>query len=402
MPPGDWKTLRKWDLKFPLSAATRQGPSIARPESGRPCAGCAGLLPHDNLPPRWFRPEFPRPRRVNQEVFVDWTMSLALMLVGMPGTAPSPLAHTYSIVARDPKTGELGVAVQSHYFSVGPIVPWAASGVGAVATQSLVLVDYGPQGLELMRSGLSALQALDSLLKADAHNEGRQVAMVDAKGNVAAYTGPKCIPDAGHLTGNQFSVQANLMANPTIWPAMKQAYEKAQGDLAERLMQTLEAAQKAGGDIRGKQSAAILVVRAESTGKPWMDRIFDLRVEDAEEPLKELRRLMRLRRAYNLEDAGDNFIAEKKPAEAMKAYEDAMKLAPEVTELQFWAAVSMYTNDRKPEALKLFHKVFSNEGYWADLVPRLAKAGLFPNDPKQIDEVVRQRPHGRMDRLEGR
>ena len=328
---------------------------------------------------------------------MDWTMSLALLLV--TGNDPGPIAHTYSIVARDLKTGELGVAVQSHYFSVGPIVPWAESGVGAVATQSLVLVDYGPRGLDLMRSGMTANQALDSLLKADAHNEGRQVAMVDAKGNVAAYTGSKCIPDAGHLTGAQFSVQANLMANATVWPAMKAAFVKAEGDLAERLMKTLEAAQKAGGDIRGKQSAAILVVRGQPTGKPWMDRIFDLRVEDAVDPLKELRRLMRLRRAYNLEDAGDNFIAEKKPVEALKAYEEAAKLAPEVVELQFWAAVSMYTNDRKPEALKLFRQVFSKEGHWADLVPRLAKAGLFPDDPKQIDEVVSQRPRGRMDRM---
>jgi uncharacterized Ntn-hydrolase superfamily protein len=340
----------------------------------------------------------PRLGEALPEVRVDWSMSLALMLVSGAGGPPAPLAHTYSIVARDPKTGELGVAVQSHYFSVGPIVPWAESGVGAVATQSLVLVDYGPKGLELMRAGLSAQQALDSLVAADAHNQGRQVAMVDAKGGVAAYTGTKCIPDAGHLVGDQFSVQANLMSNATVWPAMKQAFEKAQGDLAERMMQALEAAEKAGGDIRGKQSAAILVVRATSTGKPWMDRIFDLRVEDAEEPLKELRRLMRLRRAYNFEDQGDNFIAEGKPVEALAAYESAAKLAPEVLELQFWAAVSMYTNDRKPDALKLFRRVFSQERQWADLVPRLAKAGLFPDDPKQIDEVLRQRPRSRMDR----
>jgi uncharacterized Ntn-hydrolase superfamily protein len=330
---------------------------------------------------------------------VDWTLWFPLILVVAPGPSLAPVAHTYSIVARDPKTGELGVAVQSHYFSVGPIVPWAEAGVGAVATQSLVLVDYGPKGLDLMRSGLTAQQALDSLLKADSHNEGRQVAMVDAKGNVAAYTGAKCIPDAGHLTGEQFTVEANLMSNPTIWPAMKTAYEKAEGDLAERMLKALEAAEKAGGDIRGRQSAAILVVRGESTGKPWMDKVFDLRVDDAEDPLKELRRLVRLRRAYNLEDQGDNFIAEKKSAEAMKAYEDAVKLAPEVIELQFWAAVSMYTNDRKPEALKRFHEVFSKERFWADLIPRIAKAGLFPDDPKQIDEVMRQRPHSRMDRF---
>jgi uncharacterized Ntn-hydrolase superfamily protein len=321
------------------------------------------------------------------------------MLVVVPDFSVSPLAHTYSIVARDPKTGELGVAVQSHYFSVGPVVPWAEAGVGAVATQSLVLVDYGPKGLDLMRQGMTAQQALDSLLKADPHNEGRQVAMVDAKGNVAAYTGPKGIPDAGHLTGDQFTVEANLMSNPTIWPSMKSAFEKAEGDLAERMLKALEAAEKAGGDIRGRQSAAILVVKGQSSGKPWADKVFDLRVEDSPDPLKELRRLMKLRRAYNFEDQGDNFIAEKKPVEAMKAYEEAIKLAPDVVELQFWAAVSMYTNERKPEGLKLFHEVFRKEPFWSDLVPRLAKAGLFPDDPKQIQEVVSQRPKSRTDRF---
>ena len=330
---------------------------------------------------------------------MDWAIWLPLMLVVLPDLVPSPLAHTYSIVARDPKTGELGVAVQSHYFSVGPVVPWAEAGVGAVATQSLVLVDYGPKGLDLMRAGMTAQQALDSLLKADPHNEGRQVAMVDAKGNVAAYTGPKCIPDAGHLTGDQFTVEANLMSNPSIWPAMKSAFEKADGDLAERMLKALEAAEKAGGDIRGRQSAAILVVRGQSSGKPWMDKLFDLRVEDSPDPLKELRRLMKLRRAYNLEDQGDNFIAEKKPVEAMKAYEEAAKLAPDVVELQFWAAVSMYTNERKPESLKLFHEVFKKEPFWAELIPRLAKAGLFPDDPKQIQDVVSQKPRSRADRF---
>jgi uncharacterized Ntn-hydrolase superfamily protein len=311
-----------------------------------------------------------------------------------PELTAAPLAHTYSIVARDPQTGELGVAVQSHYFSVGPVVPWAEPGVGAVATQSLVLVDYGPYGLDLMRAGLTARQALDSLLRADAHHEGRQVAMVDAKGNVAAWTGPACIPDAGHHTGDQYSVQANLMANDRVWPAMAEAYEHAQGDLAERLLQALEAAQQAGGDIRGRQSAAILVVKAQASGKPWADRLFDLRVEDSPEPLKELRRLVRLRRAYNEEDAGDNAIAEKKSEEAMRRYEAAMKLAPDVVELQFWAAVSMYTNGRRQEALPLFRKVFAQEARWVPLVARLTKAGLFPDDPKQIAEVEAQATKG--------
>ena len=321
-----------------------------------------------------------------------------LCIVALPGGAPAPIAHTFSIVARDPATGEIGVAVQSHYFSVGPVVPWAEAGVGAVATQSLVLVDYGPKGLDLMRQGQTAQQALDALVAADSASDVRQVAMVDAKGNVAAHTGKKCIPDAGQQTGNQYSCQANLMENPSVWPAMSAAFEKAQGDLAERLMQALEAGQKAGGDIRGKQSAAIVVVKAQSTGKPWADRLFDLRVEDSTDPLKELRRLIKLRRAYTLEDEGDNFIAAKKPDEAMKAYEEAMKLAPDVVELQFWAAVSMYTNGREPEALKLFREAFSREKQWVDLVPRLAKVGLFPDDPKKIDEVQRQRPRSRLER----
>jgi uncharacterized Ntn-hydrolase superfamily protein len=321
-----------------------------------------------------------------------WTLLLSLVPPAVPLAAP--LAHTYSIVARDPVTGELGVAVQSHYFSVGPVVPWAEAGVGAVATQSLVLVDYGPNGLDLMRSGMTARQALDSLLRADAHNEGRQVAMVDAKGGVAAHTGRACVPDAGHHCGAQYSVQANLMANERVWPAMAKAYEDAPGDLADRLLAALDAAEHAGGDIRGRQSAAIVVVKARSSGKPWADRLFDLRVEDGAEPLKELRRLVRLRRAYNLEDAGDNAIAERRPEEAMRHYEEAMRLAPDVVELQFWAAVSMYTNGRRQEALPLFRKVFAKEARWVPLVERLPKAGLFPDDPERIAEVRAQATPG--------
>jgi len=329
-----------------------------------------------------------------------WTVVLPIALLvpapaapGSPATV-APLAHTFSIVARDPQTGELGVAVQSHYFSVGPVVPWAEAGVGAVATQSLVLVDYGPNGLDLMRAGMTAGQALDSLLKADAHNEGRQVAMVDAKGNVAAYTGKSCIPDAGHRTGAQYSVQANLMANDKVWPAMAAAFEGTKGDLAERMLAALEAGQKVGGDIRGMQSAALVVVKAQPSGKPWADRLFDLRVEDSPEPLKELRRLVRLRRAYNFEDAGDAAITEKRPEEAMRHYEAAMKLAPDVVELQFWAAVSMYTNGREKEALPLFRKVFAKEARWVPLIARLPKAGLFPDDPKKVAEVQAQAVKG--------
>ncbi len=321
-------------------------------------------------------------------------LAMPMLAVTLQGAPPSPVAHTYSIVARDPKTGEMGVAVQSHYFSVGPVVPWAEAGVGAVATQSLVLVDYGPQGLELMRMGFTARQALDALLAVDAHNEGRQVAMVDAKGNVAAYSGKSCIPDAGDVQGEQFSCQANLMANAKVWPAMKEAYEHASGDLAERMMVALEAAEKVGGDIRGRQSAAMVVVKGQASGKPWNDYLVNLRVEDHDHPLVELRRLLRLRRAYNLEDQGDAFTSEKKPAEAAKAYDEAAKLAPDVVELQFWAAITMYTNERKPEALALFKKVFAREARWVPLVERLSRVGLFPNDAKAVAEVQAQATKG--------
>ena len=302
------------------------------------------------------------------------------------GTA-EPLAHTYSIVARDPVTGEFGVAVQSHYFSVGPTVPWAESGVGAVATQSLVLVDYGPMGLELMRKGFTAKQALDSLLRGDPGRDGRQVAMVDAHGNVAAWTGPKCIPDAGDVQGDGFSCQANLMANPTVWPAMKQAFESAKGDLAARMLAALDAAEAQGGDIRGRQSCAILVVKGAASGKPWNDVVVNLRVEDHPAPLVEMRRLLQLQRAYRIEDQGDTYTSEGKSAEAAAAYAEAMKLAPDVVELQFWSACTMYANKQEAQAREVFRRVFAREPRWVPLPRRLAKVGLFPNDEKAIADV---------------
>ncbi len=319
-------------------------------------------------------------------------LAAAALLVAAP--LPFTPVTTYSIVARDSVTGEMGVAVQSHYFSVGPIVPWAEAGVGAVATQSLVLVDYGPNGLALMKGGMSAPDALDSLRRADPNPAVRQVAMVDAKGRVAAHTGALAIPAAGNQVGAQYSVQANLMDKATVWPAMARAYEAAQGDLAERMMQALEAAEKEGGDIRGRQSAAILIVKGVSSGKPWVDRVMDLRVEDHPEPLVELRRLINLRRAYNAADAGDNAIAARQPEEALRHYEEAAKLAPDVVELQFWAAVSMYTNGREKEAREVFRRVFAKERRWAELIPRLAQVELFPNDAKKIEDVVSLAPKG--------
>lgn len=313
-----------------------------------------------------------------------------------PEEAPAPEdprrpVHTFSIVARDPKTGEMGVAVQSHYFSVGPVVPWAEAGVGAVATQSLVDVSYGPKGLDLMRQGKSAPDALSELILKDDKREVRQVAMVDARGNAAAWTGPRCIDAAGQEVGagsKDFSVQANLMANDTVWPAMAKAFREATGDLADRMLAALEAGQKAGGDIRGQQSAAIIVVKAKSTKEPWKDRLFDLRVEDSPHPIEELERLVRLRRAYRLEDDGDDFVAAGKMDEALRSYSEAARLAPEVPELVFWQAVSVFSAGQEPQAMALFKTVFASDPNWAVLVPRLVAPGLLKADEAGLARIA--------------
>lgn len=244
-------------------------------------------------------------------------------------------------MARDPDTGDFGVAVQSHYFQVGPVVPWAESGVGAIATQSMVNVSYGPIGLEMLRNGFTAEQTLKALTSGDAMPEVRQAAVVDASGRVAAHTGARCIAAAGHRTGDGYSCQANLMERDTVWDAMAEAFEKARGSLAERMMVALEAAEAEGGDIRGKQSAAMLVVRATSTGKSWEDRIVDLRVEDHPEPLPELRRLLDIRRAYDADAAADALDEAGSHAEANQKRIEAMRLAPGNVELKFWAGLAM-------------------------------------------------------------
>ncbi len=306
------------------------------------------------------------------------------------GPWPGRPVYTYSIVARDPATGELGVAVQSHWFSVGAVVPWAEAGVGAVATQSFVDASYGPLGLELMRAGRSAPEALRGLLAADDGRDVRQVAMIDAQGRVAAHTGSKCIAAAGNLVGANYSVQANLMERPTVWPAMARAFEAATGDLTDRLLAALEAAQREGGDIRGQQSAAILVVRGQATGRPWVDREVDLRVEDSLDPLGELKRLVRYQRAYQHMDAGDNCAAKKDWDCAMREYGAAEKLLPEQMEVVFWHAVTLVTGGRVEQALPLFKKIFAREPKWAELVDRLPASGLLPADEKLLAQIKSQ------------
>ena len=300
--------------------------------------------------------------------------------------------HTYSIVARDSATGEMGVAVQSHWFAVGPLVAWAEAGVGAVATQSFIDVRYGASGLDLMRSGWSARLALQALVKADPHPEVRQVAMVDAKGEVAVHTGARCIRYAGHRTGENFSVQANLMLNDGVWAAMADAYTGARGSLAERMLAALEAAQAMGGDARGKQAAALLVVRGESTGRPWADRVVDLRIDDHPEPLRELRRLLTLDTAYQHMNRGDLAIEQGNVEGALAEYSAAETLVPGNAEMKFWHAVSLVNAKRIDAALPLFEQAFKAGENWPLLVPRLATAGLLPQDKAIVEQILSVAP----------
>ena len=259
---------------------------------------------------------------------------------------------TYSIVARDEATGRLGVAVQSHWFSVGSVVSWAEAGVGAIATQSFAERSYGPLGLELMRRGRSAPDALAALVHADDDRAVRQVAFVDTEGRVGVHTGDGCIREAGHLTGDGYSVQANMMERGTVWRAMDEAYRAAQGDLPDRMLTALAAAQGEGGDIRGTQSAAILVVEAERTGTEWGDRILDLRVEDHATPVDELARLVRLWRAYGHAELAEGLELEQDLDGAMRERFASLEIQPDHPELAFWAAIAMARAGRFDDAAR--------------------------------------------------
>ena len=320
-------------------------------------------------------------------------LTIGVVIFLTPGVqAQQRPVHTFSIVARDSVTGELGVAVQSHWFSVGPLVPWAEAGVGAVATQSFVDPAYGPLGLELMRAGKTARQSLDGLLAADGAKDVRQVAMVDAKGTVAAHTGAKCIPAAGHIEGEQFTVEANLMLNDKVWPAMAKAYRESKGDLVDRMLAALDAAQGVGGDIRGKQSAAILVVSGKPTGKPWIDRIMDLRVEDSPEPLKELRRLVNVHRAYQRENAGDLAVEKNDVEGALREYGAAERMMPENLEMKYWHAVALVNAGRLEESLPIFKEVFAADPNWLELTPRLPKVDLIKTDDAGMKKILSVAP----------
>ena len=289
---------------------------------------------------------------------------------------------TYSIVARDPETGELAVAVQSHFFSVGRVCPWARAGIGAVATQSMVDPAYGPLALDLLAAGKSPQDALRGLTASDAAEASRQVAVIDASGAVAAHTGTGCIPDAGHHVGENYSVQANMMRNPTVWDAMASAFESAEGDLVDRILAAFDAAEAEGGDIRGRQSAALLVVGGERNSVPGLDRTWDLRVEDHAEPVEELRRLVRLKRAYEVTRRAHDLD------EAVREFDELDRVNRANPELAFWTGVALASAGQVDQARQFLDRAFAAHDGWAELLRRLRTVGRFPDDDELLAQLL--------------
>jgi uncharacterized Ntn-hydrolase superfamily protein len=291
---------------------------------------------------------------------------------------PRRPVSTYSIVARD-DSGALGVAVQSHWFNVGSVVPWVEAGVGAVAVQSISDPATGARALELLRSGIGADAVLGSVLQGDADAAYRQIAVVDPDGNVATHTGQLCIEEAGHVEGKGFSVQANLMDRPTVWPAMAEAFERGDGDLAARLTGALEAAEAEGGDVRGRQSAALVIAPPPDAAGPRID----LRVEDSRDPLAELRRLLAMQRAYRELNRADVLMAEARFEEALGAYERATLIVPDPAtdgEAAFWTGVAFAATGRVDEAESYLARAAAFGDRWARLLPRLVHAKMLPED----------------------
>lgn len=297
-------------------------------------------------------------------------------------------AHTYSIIAVDNEAGQMGAAVQSHYFSVGSVVPWARPGVGVVTTQALVNVQFGPDGLALLAAGDSPQQALSALLAEDDGADYRQVALLAPGHGPATHTGSRCIAEAGHVTAGEYSCQANMMLSDTVWGAMAGAFESAHGNaLAERLLAALKAAEYEGGDIRGRQSAAIVIVRSEATGRATDDYVLDLRVEDHHSPLAELERLLGIHRAYRHADAGDEAMEHGNIEAALEQFRAAEALQPDNLELRYWHGVNLLSAGRVEEGLALLADVVSRNRNWLELTLRLPDAGLAAFDDELLERL---------------
>lgn len=298
-------------------------------------------------------------------------------------------AHTYSIVARDPKTGEMGVGVQSHWFSVGSVVSWGEAGVGVVATQSLVNKSFGLRGLDLLKQGKAPKEAIEILLSDDEGRAVRQVAILDTQGRVATHTGLKCIKQAGHIVGDNFSVQANMMLSDQVWSAMAKTFEAYKNlPLPERIIRCLEGAESVGGDIRGKQSAALLVVAGEAPDNRWEDPLINLRVEDHTEPLKEINRLLKVWRAYEHMNNGDLAIEKGDMVKALEEYNAAMEKFPDNIEMKYWTAISLANNNKIEESLDLFKKVFKKDKNWRLLTERLPEVELLNVKEDELKKIL--------------
>ena len=300
-----------------------------------------------------------------------------------------PLAHTFSIVARDTATGEMAVGVQSHWFAVGTSVSWGKSGTGVVATQSFINPAYGPNGLKLMALGQSADAALKFLLTADRGQAYRQVAFLDNKGTVSVHTGEKCISYASHQIGENYSVQANMMLNEEVVPAMSKAFvDNPHLPLAERIMEVMKAAQSAGGDIRGKQSAALLVVGPKQVAEEWKDKRIDLRVDDHQSPIQELERLLRVFRAYEHMNKGDLAIEHNDMEGALREYGAAEKMFPQNLEMKYWKAVALANKGRLEESLSIFKYVFERDNNWRELTRRLPASELLNLSDTDLQKIL--------------
>lgn len=300
-----------------------------------------------------------------------------------------PFTHTYSIVARDSVTGDMGVAVQSHWFSVGSVVAYGKAGVGVVATQSLVNPSYGPNGLALMEKGISPQEALDELLAKDSGEMYRQVAFLNTQGEMATHTGKLCIDEAGHRQGKNFSVQANMMLNNTVWDAMANAFETTSGNLSERMIAALKAAENEKGDIRGKQSAAILIVKAEATGNSWEDVLMDLRVEDSSDPIAELERLVSIHKAYDYMNKGDLAMEVGDSIKAETLYLEAQNLFPDNLEMQYWYAINLLNNKEFEKAHPILASIFKKDPNWKTLTARLVKSNLLTISDTELQKVMK-------------
>jgi uncharacterized Ntn-hydrolase superfamily protein len=297
---------------------------------------------------------------------------------------------TYSIVARDPVTGRFGIAVQSHYLGVGPVVPWLEAGVGAVATQASVNVSFGPMGLEMLRAGQAADSVVAALVASDEQANVRQLGVVDGQGRAAAHTGAGCIPACGHLVGEGFTVQGNLLERDSCWPAMAAAYERGLAEEApfvERLLRAMEAAEAEGGDVRGRQSAAIMVVSAELQPAAWRGRLMDLRIEDHPDPVPELRRIVTMQLAYNLlDEEGDEAKAGLSQADR---YEMARQLSPDAYELVFWRGVELATTGGDMEAGRRELQIaFAADTRWRTTLQHLADAGQQGITPELAETLL--------------